>query len=233
VAALAASHVSLSGVSLGRHPLITRFLCGTLRLRPAVCMRVPTWDLVFVLKGFSLAPFKPFKEVSEKFITLKTIFLLPILSLKRIWDIQALSVPLSCLEFSPGMVKAFLHPRSGYGPKVPTNVAKPTVLQASCPSPFMSSDQEKLNLLGPVWALDAHVHRAALWRRSEQLFVCFRPPKKGCPASKQRMSKWVVEALSLAYKSADQPSPMAVRAHSIAFPQFPVWHFTFYVFLLK
>ncbi len=34
------------------------------------------------------------------------------------------------------------------------------------------------------------------------------------PASKQRMSKWVVEAISLAYQSAGQPSPMVVRSHS-------------------
>ncbi len=37
---------------------------------------------------------------------------------------------------------------------------------------------------------------------------------KGSPASKQRMSKWVVEAISLAYESAGQPSPMAVWSHS-------------------
>ncbi len=40
------------------------------------------------------------------------------------------------------------------------------------------------------------------------------PPNKGSPASKQRMSKWVVEAISLAYESAGQPPPMAVRSHS-------------------
>ena len=28
------------------------------------------------------------------------------------------------------------------------------------------------------------------------------------------MSKWVVEAISLAYEAAGQPSPLAVRAHS-------------------
>ncbi len=28
------------------------------------------------------------------------------------------------------------------------------------------------------------------------------------------MSKWVVEAISLAYESAGQPTPMAVRSHS-------------------
>ena len=78
VGALSAFHVPLSGSSLGRHPFISRFLCGTLRLRPAVCTRVPTWDLAIVLEGLSLAPFEPIEEVSEKFITLKTIFLLAI-----------------------------------------------------------------------------------------------------------------------------------------------------------
>ncbi len=40
------------------------------------------------------------------------------------------------------------------------------------------------------------------------------PPNKGSSASKQRMSKWVVKAISLAYESAGQPPPMAVRSHS-------------------
>ncbi len=49
---------------------------------------------------------------------------------------------------------------------------------------------------------------------STELFVCFGPPNKGSPASKQRMNKWVVEAISLAYESAGQPSPIAVQSHS-------------------
>jgi hypothetical protein len=88
------------------------------------------------------------------------------------------------------------------------------VLQAFYPPPFNTPDQEQLNLLCPVRALDAYVHRAALWRKSEQLFVCFGSLRRGCPASKQVMSKWIVEAISLAYEAAGQPSPMAVRAHS-------------------
>ncbi len=70
-------------------------------------------------------------------------------------------------------------------------------------------------------ALDAYVHRTAMWHdpvhvalQNEQLFVCFGPLNKGSPASKQRMSKWVVEAISLAYESAGKPSPMAVRSNS-------------------
>ncbi len=57
-------------------------------------------------------------------------------------------------------------------------------------------------------------HRAALWRKADQLFVCFGPPKKGSPATKQTLSRWVVEAISLAYESSGLLSPMGVRAHS-------------------
>jgi len=59
-----------------------------------------------------------------------------------------------------------------------------------------------------------YVHRAALWRKSEQLFVYFGSLKRGYPASKQVMSKWIIEAISLAYEVAGQPSPMAVRTHT-------------------
>ncbi|XDV25212.1 hypothetical protein PO909_029164 [Leuciscus waleckii] len=182
VAAIAAYHAPLGGASVGRHPWVTRFLRGTLRLRPAARSRVPTWDLAIVLEGLAMAPFEPIEEVPEKFLTLKTLFLLSISSLKRIWDLQALSVAPSCLEFAPGM-KAFLFSKEGYVPKVPTNVAGPIMLQAFSPPPFQNQDQEKLNLLCPVRALDAYVHRAALWRKSDQLFVCFGSPSKGKPAS--------------------------------------------------
>ncbi len=78
------------------------------------------------------------------------MFLLAILSLKRVDDLQALSMAPLCLDFAPGMVKAFLHPRPGYVPKVPTVVPWPIVLQAFCPPSFWELDLEKLNLVCPV-----------------------------------------------------------------------------------
>ncbi len=154
-----------------KDPLISCFLHGTLRLRPAARTRVPTWDLAIVLQGLSLAPFEPLEEVPAKFLILKALFLLAISSLKRIGDLQALPVVPSCLEFAPDMVKVFLHPRPGYIPKVPANVARSIMLQAFCPPPFQNADEERHNLLCPVRALNAYVHRAARWCKNEQLFV--------------------------------------------------------------
>ncbi len=66
-----------------------------------------------------------------------------------------------------------------------------------------------------VRALDTYVHRADLWRKSDQLFVCYGPHKKGITANKQTLRRWIVDAITTAYESSDLPSPLGVRAHSI------------------
>jgi hypothetical protein len=183
-------------------------------MRPVIQSRVPSWDLTVVLEGLSLAPFEPLGEVSEKFLSFKVAFLLAITSLKRVGDLQALSVAPSCLEFAPGKVKAILHPRPGYVPKVPSNVARSIILQAFHPPPHVSDEQAKLHLLCPVRALEAYMHRTSGWRRSDQMLVCFGAPKKGSPASKLTISRWIVEAISAAYEVRNLPSPLLLKAHS-------------------
>ncbi|KAI2647055.1 putative rhizopine catabolism regulatory protein MocR [Labeo rohita] len=195
VAAIAAYHSPLGGLSVGKDPLVTRFLRGALRLRPPVRPRVPTWDLSVVLEALCRPPFEPIEEISDKLLSLKTVLLPALSSLKRVGDLQALSVAPSFLDFAPGLSKAFLYPRSGYVPKVPSSTPWPVVLQAFCPPLFRDPDHQKLNCMCPVWSLDTYVHRAARWRKSDQLFVCFGPPKRGLPASKQSLSRWIVDAI--------------------------------------
>ncbi len=195
VAAIAAYHAPMGGQSVGKDPLITCFLCGVMRLRPRVWSRVPHWDLAVVLEALCKPPFEPIEEISERLLTLKTVLLLAISSLKRVGDLQALSVAPSFLDFAPGLAKAFLYPRAGYVPKVPSSVPRPVVLQAFCPPPFREPDQKRLNCMCPVLALDVYFHRTALWRKTDQLLVCYGPPKKGLPASKQTLSRWIVDAI--------------------------------------
>ncbi len=212
VAAIASYHAPVGGQSVGKDPLIIRFLRGVLRLRPRVRSRVPPWDLAVVLEALCKPPFEPIEQVSERLLTLKTVLLLAISSLKRVGDLQALSV--ASIDFTPGLAKVFLYPRVGYVPKVPSSVPRPVILQAFCPPPFREPNQEKLNCMCPVRALDAYVHRTALWRKSDQLLVCYGPPKKGFPAAKQTLSRWIVDAIIVAYESSDLPSSLGVKAHS-------------------
>ncbi|KAI2645597.1 enzymatic polyprotein [Labeo rohita] len=117
VVAISAYHAPLGGMSVGKDPLVVCFLCSALRLRPPVRPRVPTWDLAVLLEALCKPPFEPIKESLDHHLSAKTALLLALTSLKRVGDLQALSVAPSHLEFAPGMAKAFLYPRSGYVPK--------------------------------------------------------------------------------------------------------------------
>lgn len=57
-------------------------------------------------------------------------------------------------------------------------------------------------------------HLSQPFRQSDQLFVCFGGRTKGSSVSKQRLSRWIVEAIALCYSSMGLECPIGVRAHS-------------------
>ncbi len=61
VAAISTNETYIDGVSVGRHPLVSRFMQGSRRLRPFLPARVPSWDLSIVLQGLSGHPFEHLK----------------------------------------------------------------------------------------------------------------------------------------------------------------------------
>ncbi len=132
----------------------------------------------------------PLQSVELKFLSLKTVLLAALATVKRVGDLQAFSVDDSCLEFGPGNSHVVLRPRPGYVPKVPT-------------TPFR--DQ--------VVNLQAMPREEADPRTSDQLFVCFGGQQKGKAVSKQRLAHWIVEAIVLAYQARCLPCPLGVRAH--------------------
>ncbi|KAK3517038.1 hypothetical protein QTP70_033132 [Hemibagrus guttatus] len=137
VAAIAANDALVLGATLGRHPLVSRFLRSARWLRPSCRPRLPSWDLSVVLDGLLEAPFEPMESASERFLTLKMALLLALASLRWVGYLQTLLVAPACLEFVPGMSmsKAILHPKAGYVPKVPRMAGSPVILQAFCLPP--------------------------------------------------------------------------------------------------
>ncbi len=100
VAAIAAHHDAVDGKSLGKHDLVIRFLRGARRLNPPRPHLVPSWDLPSVLSALRGAPFEPLQSVELKFLSLKTVLLSALATVKRVGDLQAFSVDDSCLEAS-------------------------------------------------------------------------------------------------------------------------------------
>ncbi len=111
MAAIAANHDPVNGKSLGKHDLIIRFLRGARRLNPPQPPSIPSWDLSLVLRALQQGPFEPLQTVELKFLSMKTLLLLALASIKRVGDLQAFSVDDSCLEFGPADSQVILRPR--------------------------------------------------------------------------------------------------------------------------
>ncbi len=212
VAAISAYHDPVEGKSVGKHNLVVRFLRGARRLNPPRPPSLPSWDLALVLRALITAPFEPLQSVKLKFLSMKTLLLTALASIKRVGDLQAFSVDDSCLQFGPADSSATLRPRPGYVPKVPTTPFRDQVVNLQA-LPLEEADPA-LALLCPVRALRQYTDRTQSFRTSEQLFVCYGGQQKGKAVSKQRMAHWIVDAITLAYEAKGVPCPLRLHAHS-------------------
>ncbi len=212
VAAIAANHDPVEGKSVGKHDWVVRFLRGARRLNPPRPPSIPSWDLSLVLRALQQGPFEPLQTVEPKFLSMKTLLLLALASIKRVGDLHAFSVDDSCLQFGPADSQMILRPRAGYVPKVPTTPFRDQVVSLQALPP--EEADPALALLCPVRALRHYVDRTQSFRTSDQLFVCHRGRQKGNAVSKQRMAHWIVDAITLAYQAQGVPCPFRLRAHS-------------------
>ncbi len=212
VAAIAANHDPVEGKSVGKHDWVVRFLRGARRLNPPRPPSIPSWDLSLVLRALQQGPFEPLQTVEPKFLSMKTLLLLALASIKRVGDLHAFSVDDSCLQFGPADSQIILRPRPGYVPKVPTTPFRDQVVSLQA-LPLEEADPA-LALLCPVRALRHYVDRTQSFRTSDQLFVCHGGRQKGNAVSKQRMAHWIVDDITLAYQAQGVPCPFRLRAHS-------------------
>ncbi len=214
VAAIAARR-ELDEIPLGRHRMVSAFMRGVRRLRPVRPTAVPSWDLSVVLEGLVTAPFEPLESASERILTLKVALLLALTSLKRVGDLQAFSVSETCMDFALGLVKVTLRPRPCYIPKVLSTSFRSQVvtLHSLHPPPFASSEDERLHMLCPVRALKLWI-APRFGENPPSYWSVLMLVATGLATSKQRISHWVRDAISLAYEVRKLPSPLSLRAHS-------------------
>ncbi len=117
---------------------------------------VPPWELSTVLRALKGPPFEPLQSSSLRVLSLKTALLLALASVKRVGDLQALSVNPACLELGPNDSKVVLKPRLGYVPKV---LSTPFRAQVIALSVFLPPTGSQESLLCPVRALRVYIER--------------------------------------------------------------------------
>ncbi|XP_052006407.1 uncharacterized protein LOC127660311 [Xyrauchen texanus] len=216
LSAISACHVGIDSGTIGRHPLVCRFMRGARRLHPVSKPLVPPWDLSVVLNALSKAPFEPIDSIVLKLLALKTALLLALTTAKRVSELQALSVHPSCMMFAPDGQRALFRTNPAFVPKVldHADTVRAVDLPAFHPPPFSSPEEERLHCLCPVRTLYMYVQRTRTLRKSNQLFVSWADSFKGKPISRQRLSHWMVEAIVLCYNSMNMEPPVGLRAHS-------------------
>lgn len=209
VAAISCWHVGLNGCSVGRDKDVVLFLRGARRLHPPNRPVAPAWDLSLVLEALRSLPFEPLASADLKWLSLKTVFLLAMVSAKRVGELQALSIAEPCCRWNPDGSGVTLWSDVAFIPKVslPAGSTQPLHLAR-----FDSGSPSEP--LCPVRALETYINATASFRKTNSLFVCYAGSRKGQALSKQRLAHWVVDLISKAYALQDRPLPAGVKCHS-------------------
>ena len=137
-------------------------------------------------------------------------------SAKRVSELHALSVSETCIRWNSDGTGVALWPNPSFFPKrlAPAHSNQVIELAAYDPSCLQGEDAKSAELLCPVRALRHYIQVTASFRRSDSLFVCYGGHRKGHTLSKQRLSRWIVQAIEEAYRSKGLPLPLNIRGHS-------------------
>lgn len=167
-------------VSLGKQPLVKRFLKDVFNLRPTKTKYSSIWDVSIVLRF--LKGLYPLSEINLKMLTLKTVMLMALLSSQRaqtlqLLDIRNMVIHLNYIEFQ--ITELIKQSRPGFSLK-PLEF-KPYVVDKS---------------ICVVECLTEYLKRTkALRDKATQLFIAFQKPHK--PVSVATISRWLKTVLKL------------------------------------
>ena len=118
------------------------------------------------------------------------------------------------MRFSGDGRRVLLKPHLAFVPKNLVVAHTPVELVAFHPPPFATAEDERLHCLCPVRALWLYCQKTQAGRSSSQLFVSYDPGRQLKAVAKATLSRWILDAIKLAYASGGAPVPEGLRAHS-------------------
>ena len=204
-------------VALTELPVVHKWTRGLLVRYPPIKTRVPPWSLEVVLSALKKPPFyypderSPFGDVSLKFMTFRTVFLLALTSARRVSEIHAIQH--DTLIWRSTGVTALVN--EDFLPKVASE------WHCNRPIQLPSMEKEKDNELKKLCVrrtLLAYINKTKVIRKlkgTRQLFLCYGKSVQGSPVSKQRISTWLKEVVQECYKLMGLPPPEKVKGHDV------------------
>jgi hypothetical protein len=181
---------------------------GMGNLRPRNPPVIPSWSLSLVLQVLGDKPFEPLSSISMKLLTLKTVFLIAAASARRRSEIHALSAEDDRFVVSGEGLK--LLPRINFLAKNQSlkYPGQPIIL------PALTRYDPNSKAWCPVRALRRYKQRTAAWRTDQSaLWLSYIEPHGR--ASKDTISRWIVECIQFCHKSATGKQVDVAKAHSV------------------
>ena len=182
--------------------IIRDLLKGFKRERPIPHKHVVDWDIRLVLSFFQSGRFRDWSRLSDKELTLKTLFLVALATGKRRSELHALSAEVKWIK--GGLRTAELMPVADFVSKTHMATAglgalKPIVLGSLDDMAGPEGKEEKL--LCPVRTLAYYLERSKEYRSEcqKRLFISYRRGMSK-DISKQTISAYLKEAILMAYE---------------------------------
>ncbi|XP_078514164.1 uncharacterized protein LOC144773171 [Lissotriton helveticus] len=193
--------------------VVKRFLEGAKRIAPPKRVPPPAWNLNIVLTELIKEPFEPLHKVSLKMLTMKTAFLVAITSLRRVSELQALTLQELYIQIHNDRVVMSTDPHS-----MPKVVSKFHMNQSiQIPSFFQkptTSAERALHTLDARRAVMHYIERTKGHRKTKQFFVSFANSFMGKAVTKKTIARWIAQTIQLCHKRAGQELAEGTRAHS-------------------
>ncbi|CAJ0929923.1 unnamed protein product [Ranitomeya imitator] len=199
--------------TLASRPQVKTFFQGVAHVVPPYRAPVEAWDLNLVLDVLKVSPFEPLREIPLSALSWKVAFLVAITSIRRVSELAALSCRPPFLVIHQD--KVVFRPPPSFLPKVVStfHLNEDIVLPSFCPAPTHPLERS-LNKLDLVRAVRIYLDRTSTFRKTDSFFVIPDGTRRGQPASKATIARWIRMAILEAYQVKNRVPPPGIKAHS-------------------
>ena len=203
--AISKFHEGINGIPVGQLDRVGKFMKGAFIKNPPTKNLLPSWDLQLVLKMLRGPPFEPLRLCPLKWLTLKTVFLVAIVSARRCSEIQALGRV--CPYFRKEATGVRVRPVPGFLSKTAT----PWHLGQD----ILLPEFRQVKALCVKRSIMEYIKRTKdkIGEEEIHLFVAHGGKCKYKAVTKRTISGWLVKLIKKAYSLAGKAMPV-VKAHS-------------------
>ena len=198
-------------------PVLKDLFRGFAREKPIPRKLVVDWDVCLVLQFLKSDKFENWDQVSDRWLTLKTTFLLALATGRRRSELHALTRNVSWVNGESREVQLSIHP--DFVGKTHLTSKGPGSFRSVSVKALQEADGQDL-LLCPVRTLEAYLDRSKHYRSPDQHKLII-PYRRGSvkDLSKQTLSNYIKETVVLAYQEQNPDSEyvrsLKIKPHSI------------------